>query len=147
MDKATAEAKAARLLWAIENVDVEFAISGSRGPLKPVDKKIAIIAAALEEAAADTRRHQFWGAGEPDCPRDIKAPNGELHTLRCKRCGVDNPHDTVCRPACGHTFRFPHGTQIFKCALRDSHVGPHAGMGCTWNQGSYDYSPANGKDE
>jgi hypothetical protein len=56
MNKATAEAKAARLLWAIQNVDVEFAISGSRGPLKAIDKKIAIIAAALEEAAADTRR-------------------------------------------------------------------------------------------
>ncbi len=21
-------------------------------------------------------RHKFWGAGEPDCPADIKAPNG-----------------------------------------------------------------------
>jgi hypothetical protein len=42
-------------------------------------------------------RHQFWGAGEPDCPRDIKAPNGELHTLRCKVCGQDDPRDDVCR--------------------------------------------------
>lgn len=32
-------------------------------------------------------RHQFWGAGEPDCPADLKAPNGELHTTRCKVCG------------------------------------------------------------
>lgn len=32
-------------------------------------------------------RHKFWGAGEPDCPQDIKASNGELHTMRCKVCG------------------------------------------------------------
>lgn len=31
--------------------------------------------------------HKFWGAGEPDCPKDIKSSNGELHTLRCKICG------------------------------------------------------------
>lgn len=32
-------------------------------------------------------RHQFWGAGEPECPPELKAANGELHTMRCKRCG------------------------------------------------------------
>lgn len=32
-------------------------------------------------------RHHFWGAGEPDCPPELKAPNGELHTIRCKACG------------------------------------------------------------
>lgn len=32
-------------------------------------------------------RHDFWGAGESDCPADIKAPNGELRTMRCKVCG------------------------------------------------------------
>lgn len=37
------------------------------------------------------RKHIYWAAGEPDCPRDIKASNGELHTLRCKVCGSDNP--------------------------------------------------------
>lgn len=41
--------------------------------------------------------HRFWGAGEPDCPKDIKAGNGELHTLRCKECGADNPRDQICR--------------------------------------------------
>jgi len=35
------------------------------------------------------RKHVYWAAGEPDCPRDIKARNGELHTLRCKVCGLD----------------------------------------------------------
>jgi hypothetical protein len=32
-------------------------------------------------------KHKFWGAGEPDCPPELKAPNGELHTTRCKVCG------------------------------------------------------------
>lgn len=32
-------------------------------------------------------RHKFWGAGEPDCPPELKASNGELHTTRCKVCG------------------------------------------------------------
>lgn len=32
-------------------------------------------------------KHQFWGAGQPDCPPELKAPNGELHTMRCKVCG------------------------------------------------------------
>jgi hypothetical protein len=41
--------------------------------------------------------HKFWGAGDPDCPREIKAGNGELHTLRCKVCGIDNPRDNFCR--------------------------------------------------
>ena len=36
---------------------------------------------------ATPRKHIFWGAGDPDCPIEIKARNGELHTLRCKVCG------------------------------------------------------------
>jgi hypothetical protein len=44
-------------------------------------------------------KHRFWGAGEPDCPRDIKAGNGELHTLRCKACGLENPRNDICRAA------------------------------------------------
>lgn len=44
------------------------------------------------------QKHDYWGAGEEDCPHDIKAGNGELHTLRCKVCGLDDPRDQVCRP-------------------------------------------------
>lgn len=51
----------------------------------------------LREALANPPKHKFWGAGEPDCPRDIKAGNGELHTLRCKVCGEDSPRDQICR--------------------------------------------------
>lgn len=55
----------------------------------------------LREALDNPPKHDFWGAGEPDCPREIKARNGEIHTLRCKRCGVDNPPDNICRAALG----------------------------------------------
>jgi len=34
-----------------------------------------------------TRKHVYWRAGEPDCPKGLKALNGELHTLKCKVCG------------------------------------------------------------
>lgn len=53
----------------------------------------------LEALLANPPKHKFWGAGEPDCPREVKAPNGELHTLRCKACGLDNPRDDICRAA------------------------------------------------
>jgi hypothetical protein len=41
-------------------------------------------------------KHNYWGVGEVDCPRDIKAGNGELHSLRCKVCGETNPPDEFC---------------------------------------------------
>ncbi len=44
------------------------------------------------------RKHLFWRPGDVDCPREIKAGNGELHTLRCKVCGRDNPADNMCIP-------------------------------------------------
>lgn len=44
-------------------------------------------ARAASPVAGSVVRHKFWGAGEPDCPQDLKASNGELHTLRCKVCG------------------------------------------------------------
>lgn len=43
--------------------------------------------------------HKYWGAGEADCPRDIKCGNGELHSLRCKVCGETNPKGDVCQAA------------------------------------------------
>lgn len=54
-----------------------------------VDRKAIAV-----EVIRSAPKHKFWGAGEPDCPREIKAPNGELHTLRCKNC--DNPRFPVC---------------------------------------------------
>ena len=46
--------------------------------------------------AQPAKEHVFWRPGEDDCPRDIKAPNGELHTLRCKLCGADYPRGKHC---------------------------------------------------
>jgi hypothetical protein len=59
--------------------------------------------ARLRALIENPPKHDFWGAGEPDCPREIKAGNGELHTLRCKVCGVDSPRDDFCRTAASRT--------------------------------------------
>lgn len=61
----------------------------------------------LEALLANPRKHKFWGAGEPDCPREIKAPNGELHTLRCKACGLDNPRKDTCFASLSQTHATP----------------------------------------
>lgn len=52
-------------------------------------EKWKLIRTALLNAFEPSGGHVWWGAGEKDCPRDIKASNGELHTLRCKKCGGD----------------------------------------------------------
>lgn len=41
-------------------------------------------------------KHNYWRPGELDCPKDILAGNGELHTLRCKACGLDDPRNQTC---------------------------------------------------
>lgn len=74
--------------------------------------ELAETAAALEHALDENKRlrerlrelenppaHRYWRPGEADCPGEIKAGNGELHTLRCKVCGLDNPRNQVCRGA------------------------------------------------
>lgn len=53
-------------------------------------------------AAMVTRKHVFWGAGEPDCPREIKASNGELTKLLCKVCGDVNTRNRFCLPETTH---------------------------------------------
>lgn len=62
-----------------------------------ISTALALIAKAMR-AALDPPKHRFWGAGEPDCPADIKAANGELWKLRCKICGKDNPRNDICLP-------------------------------------------------
>lgn len=61
------------------------------------DEIDGIVSAIATEALASPPKHKYWGAGERDCPREIKAGNGELHTLRCKVCGIDDPRDEICR--------------------------------------------------
>lgn len=55
------------------------------------EPRIAWLAVQISDAfdRALSRKHVSWGAGDPDCPKEIKAGNGELHTLRCKVCGQD----------------------------------------------------------
>ena len=69
-------------------------------PERPLAEVVADIVADLQQDRAfvlNPPKHKFWVPGEPDCPREIKAGNGELHTLRCKVCGQDNPRDDFCR--------------------------------------------------
>jgi hypothetical protein len=77
-------------IWAAIAADPE---------LKRARQKLSFheIRLIIRHALESPPRHDFWGAGEPDCPREIKAGNGELHTLRCKRCEQDNPRDEICR--------------------------------------------------
>lgn len=55
------------------------------------EPRIAWLAVQISDAfdRAISRKHVSWGPGDPDCPPEIKASNGELHTLRCKVCGKD----------------------------------------------------------
>jgi hypothetical protein len=61
----------------------------------PKDEAIALLSRALDGLGGPLK-HDYWRAGEPNCPKEIKAGNGELHTLRCKRCGLDDPRNDIC---------------------------------------------------
>lgn len=50
----------------------------------------------LRAALQNPPKHVYWGAGEPDCPSDILASNGELHTLRCKVCDKGLSDGRIC---------------------------------------------------
>lgn len=76
--------------------------------------------------------HIYWGAGEPGCPEDIKAPNGELFKLRCKKCGEDNPKLKWCAveapPAPADVPLSPAEHQVLREAVRDSVEVVHEGF-------------------
>jgi len=63
-----------------------------------LEEELRSVKASLVAQTRHKPRHQYWVAGEADCPQEIKAPNGELHTLRCKVCGLNNPTNGICRP-------------------------------------------------
>lgn len=75
--------------------------------------------------------HKFWNAGDPECPREIKAPNGELHTLRCQRCGGDGR-----APCTTEEKKFTRGDVV----ANDS--GPRSTRGCPLVCGSGIYDDA-----
>lgn len=79
------------------------AILGLDDAMPPIHPLALEIAGMVDRALRNPPKHVYWMPGEPDCPRDIKAPNGELHTLRRKQCGLDDPRDQVCAA--------PHQTQ------------------------------------
>jgi hypothetical protein len=56
-----------------------------------------IIEREIDARLENPPRHEYWGAGDPECPKEIKSGNGELHTLRCKKCGQDSPRSPICR--------------------------------------------------
>lgn len=69
---------------------------------RPLAEIVADVVADLQQDRAfvlNPPKHRYWMPGELDCPREIKAGNGELHTLRCKVCNQDNPRDEICRLA------------------------------------------------
>lgn len=52
---------------------------------------------ALEAALRNPPRHKWWNAGEPDCPPELKAPNGELWRMQCKVCGNGTGDGVICQ--------------------------------------------------
>jgi hypothetical protein len=74
---------------------------GLRHEWEQIDRPIRVeiretwIELAMSNCAPPVK-HKYWGAGEADCPKEIKAGNGELHTLRCKVCGQDSPREPYC---------------------------------------------------
>lgn len=54
------------------------------------------IVEAHEAVLRNPPKHEYWMPGEPDCPRDLLAGNGELHTLRCKKCGNEDAASKIC---------------------------------------------------
>ncbi len=55
------------------------------------------------EALRDPPKHSYWRAGDLDCPAELKASNGEMHTLRCKVCSEESPHNPICFAAIAQT--------------------------------------------
>lgn len=92
-DTLPSEAVEAERLDAIAVMMGEF-VDNWPNP-KRFDTALKLVAKTIR-ILLDPPEHKYWGAGETDCPRDIKAGNGELHTLRCKVCGEDNPQDQRC---------------------------------------------------
>lgn len=64
----------------------------------PKAEAVALLGNALVGLGGPLK-HDYWCPGEAGCPSDIKGGNGELHTLRCKRCGQDDPRSDICAPA------------------------------------------------
>ena len=71
--------------------------SAQHPPAPSLEDQLDVSYEVIRTVIINSPKHVYWGAGEPDCPRDIKAANGELHTLRCKYC--DDPKFPICSGA------------------------------------------------
>lgn len=71
-------------------------------------QRAACFKPVVKPATVD-RPHDYWRAGEPDCPSDVKAANGELHTLRCRVCGEDDPRTAACSGLANTDYQKNHG--------------------------------------
>lgn len=63
----------------LRDIPIQFKYAydaGFRDGVASVDRKAIVV-----EVIRSAPKHEFWGAGEPDCPREIKTPNGER---RCR---------------------------------------------------------------
>ena len=93
---ASAAIAAASEAWQARQVELLAANNAEVERRRAADKRLNQMVAII----ANPPRHVYWGAGEPDCPADIKARNGELHTLRCKVCGDENERSgAICHAA------------------------------------------------
>lgn len=62
----------------------------------PISWLAVRIIEAHEAVLRNPPKHKFWRVGDPDCPPELKAGNGELHTLRCKVCGEESNINGPC---------------------------------------------------
>jgi hypothetical protein len=77
--------------------------------------------------------HKLWGAGEADCPADIKASNGELHTLRCKVCGRDNDNNSCPEAGCDWPEKVSEPSERFSGNDKRYQEGRNDGWEEGWN--------------
>lgn len=68
---------------------------GEKG-IDHMNVQLAAFVAGMNYGRQHPHRHVYFRAGEPDCPPELKA-GGELHTLRCRVCGMDDPPKDHCR--------------------------------------------------
>lgn len=76
--------------------DAETGTHGSYESVAGIMLKFArTLELELATARAPKKSHDYWRAGQPDCPPELKA-GGELHTLKCKVCGKESPRSDAC---------------------------------------------------
>lgn len=86
MNLVTTNPEVEDLLWRVSIGEISHLVAA-----KTILDSMSALASHRVES------HVFWRAGEINCPPDIKAPNGELHTMKCKACGQSGPMSAICQ--------------------------------------------------